>query len=658
MAKEKDFVQIFKKIQELKYGAKFYKADLHFHTPASEDARGKNRYNFNPYKVKYPTKKKGSDYRKEADQIQKKILADAHKIASDIVRRFIEVNLSVVAVTDHNGIGTIWNDDEADKRLMDLAAPTWYELIDDEAQKVNDNAGKRILTILPGTEISTTGIHILAVFPPQNPRRKIHFIICDLLNEVGFAIDDWGRNPKVGTASPFDTISLIAKKGGIPILAHIDGSDQAILKLHKINSGAMKNVLLHKQLSAVEIVNPPRFTKKDSALKKPLKDWMDEIRLEAGLSTLSFFQGSDAHDIPTIAKRHTYIKMTEPSFSGFKTAIKMPSSRVRISGEDTSGFEGLYIHSFGMNNPFFEKQIFRFNRHANCVTGNKGAGKSYIFDLMQAVVDPTKSNPEGETVLFLEKIKNGTSKFYAFSRSEGKDSMELYAIEKETSSIRKIGVESIDDLNIKPKFYNPERMGEIISSKEELNSFLIKYFGEPSTNNVNHFNNAFSIPGFLKKRNTPLFVLQSKQGKYSLFVNTQWHTGKTKMANFFALNKSLRRIALICGIIIVGKFGPVIIDAPEEHFDNGDIADFLVPIIKKYKDFRQVILFTNNPLLAVNTDPDNYILLKAQGEKFKNLVSGFAVDDKQQRPELLNIMEGNLHYFNKRAERYESSDGL
>ena len=92
---------------------------------------------------------------------------------------------------------------------MDLAAPTWYELIDDEARKINQENGETILTILPGVEISTTGVHILAIFPPQNPRRKIHFMICDLLNEAGFEIDGWGKNPEVGTVSVFNTINLI-----------------------------------------------------------------------------------------------------------------------------------------------------------------------------------------------------------------------------------------------------------------------------------------------------------------------------------------------------------------------------------------------------------------------------------------------------------------
>ena len=72
MAIKKSLIDMFKTAHALGYGAKFYKADLHFHTPASEDARGKNRYNFNPYKVKYPQRGKTPDYGRAITKIQKK----------------------------------------------------------------------------------------------------------------------------------------------------------------------------------------------------------------------------------------------------------------------------------------------------------------------------------------------------------------------------------------------------------------------------------------------------------------------------------------------------------------------------------------------------------------------------------------------------------
>ncbi len=41
MTIEKELVKGFETAHAMAFGTKFYKADLHFHTPASEDARGK-----------------------------------------------------------------------------------------------------------------------------------------------------------------------------------------------------------------------------------------------------------------------------------------------------------------------------------------------------------------------------------------------------------------------------------------------------------------------------------------------------------------------------------------------------------------------------------------------------------------------------------------
>ncbi len=114
----------------------------------------------------------------------------------------------------------------------------------------------------------------------------------------------------------------------------------------------------------------------------------------------------------------------------------------------------------------------------------------------------------------------------------------------------------------------------------------------------------------------------------------------------------MRRTVLLSMIVIGSDFGPTIIDAPETHFDNEDIVNFLVPIIKQYKDFQQLIVFTNNPILAVNTDPDNYILLNPPTA----VQSGFAIDDTLSKPRLLSIMEGNLKSFRKRSLRYEGQE--
>lgn len=652
--------QIFErccKTRDLDYGAKFHRVDLHFHTPASEDARGSNRYKFNPYTGKYPKNMSAPDYQSKVKEAQKAILKKSKAIAAAMVSKFRKEGLSIVAVTDHNGIGTIWADAEAETMMMDLTALTWYELIDDEAQKVNEKEKKTVLTILPGVEISTEGVHILAVFPPQNPRRKVHFMICDLLEEVGLAIDEWGRNPETGKAGVFDTVELITRKGGIPIPAHIDGKDQAMLRRYffKVNSDPMKRILKDKNLSAVEIVEPSRFIKKDAKLKEPLKQWMDTLRVDSGLPPLTYLQGSDAHAISAIAKRYTNIKMCTPDFAGLETAIIMPSSRIRIAYKAELEVSGMYVHSVVIDNPFFGKAQFRFNRHLNCVTSRKEGGKSRLFELIRSAVDPACDGPEGEVTVFVEKVEGKTSKFYAFNRKADAGGVKLYQVGTSAAKTTEIPFKKAADMGIQPRFYIPEEIEKIISSKQQLHDFLVRHYGEPSPATIKRFNGLFTIPGFLKKHDDPLLQLKNDKSGYKLAFNTQWYNNKKKMCDFFSLNPSMRRTALMCMIIITDDFGPTIVDAPEAHFDNEDIANYLVPVIRKYKDTQQVILFTVNPLLAVNTDPDNYVLVQGKAAKGEQIISGFAIDDRERGLTVMNIMEGSLDSFRKRAVRYGST---
>ena len=651
MSSEKKVIRSLEYLSSQSYGARFYKVDFHFHTPASEDARGKNRYNFNPYKTKYP-KKKGDlrEYYRKVKDIQEEILATSRKIADEMVKRFREERLSLVAISDHNSIGTIWSDPEA-KNIMDLKAPTWYELIDDAAEKVNRVAGKRVLTILPGVEISCTGIHILGVFPPPIPRRSIHFIICQLLNEIGFAIEEWGKNPKVGKRSVIDAVNLIHQKGGIPIPAHIDGSDQALLKLYKLNGGAMKNVFYNDKLSAVEIVKPAKFKRKDKKLKKTLKEWIDSLRVEKGLPLLAYFQGSDAHDLQTIGKRYTLLKMTEPSFAGLKNSVNIPSSRIRISADHNPVVNGLYIYGLEINSRLFGKAYLRFNRHLNCIMGKKETGKTTLFQLMQSAVNKKIERPQDGIKLFVDKIINSKSHHYCFSRNKKSNTTELYAIDND-STAKKISMDRVKDLAIKINSYHPEKIDSIISSENRLKMFLVRHFGIDKKGNIKNFNKMFSTSNFLAVKREVLLRIKEENDSLKLYLNVDWNKKKSKMVEFSKLNNSLKRTAMIMMIIMDNQFGPVIIDAPEDYVDNEDIANFLIPVIRKYKDFRQIIFFTSNPILAVNSDPENYVLLVSRQKKPKDVISGFSIDLPDKKSQVITLMEGGIGSFNKRKNRY------
>jgi len=651
MASKQEIVKCFQKIATLDYGAKFYKTDLHFHTPASQDARGRNRYHFNPYRRRYP-KKDDPEYLQKLSAKKASILNDAKKVAKNIVQSFVDQSLSLVAITDHNSLGTIYRDAESHLTMMDLAAPSWYELIDDAAQQVNDNAQKTILTILPGIEISTSGAHVLGIFQPQIPRRKIHFIICDLLNETGFSIEDFGKNPEVGTASVFDVIEKIVQKGGIPIPAHIDGSDQSMLKLYKINSGAMGNLLANEHLNAVEIINPSKFMRKDRTLKQPLYHWINGLRKKKNLFSLAYFQGSDAHDTKSVAKRYTLVKMTGPSFKGLSTAIKMPASRVRISDFNTIKPKGLFIWGLHSEGGFRSSETIRFNRHLNCISGKKETGKTTLFQTMQSAVHTNFQEINKafkKVILFVEKIDDNQSSYYAFLRD--KQQISLFHIDSVRLQVKALDIKQAKTLSIIPKFYHSEKIRNIASNELLLHTFLEKHFGKPTKRNVQKLNKQFAISHFLEKNKEQLFSAAAMNGKYRLMVNINYRQDREKMIDFFRLTASMKKCFIICMVIIMNRFGPAIIDAPENDFDNADITNYLVPIIKKFKDSQQIIIFSNSSILAVNADTDNFIVLEE-----KKIYSGLSVDSQESLPQLMNILEGGLRSFNKRYKAYDLNE--
>ncbi len=649
---EKDIHKSFLEIGKRSIGARFYKADLHFHTPASEDARGRNKYNFNPYKIKYPSKKDNEqEYYRKVKKTQDDILLKSRSVAKKIVQRFREESLSLVAISDHNSIGTIWADSESTKMTMDLTAPTWYEIIDDAAQKANEEAGKTVLTILPGVEISCTGIHILAVFPPTIPRRSNHFIICQLLNEIGFEIEEWGKNPKVGKRSLIDAVNLIKSKGGIPCPAHIDGSDQAALQLYKLKSGAMKNVFYNENLSAVEIVNHKKFSKTDRKLKVSVKKWIDSLRRQKELTPLAYFQGSDAHDYSAIGKRYTYVKMTSPSFEGLENGIHSPSTRVRISTTFNPVQSGLFIYGVEIESKQFGKQLVRFNRHLNCITGKKETGKTNLCQAMKSAVNKNFSKPGSKVKLFVEKMKNSKSSFNCFTRNNDNDDPLFFSSTDGGKSFKKNNFSDWQQSPDRVNYYNPDRINEIIASRKKLEEFLVSNFSVDNKAGINKFNEKYTTSRFLDPENEELLFLVNN-GPLKLYLNINWKKGKTRRMEFQKLSKSLKRVVMIIMIIMNDRFGPVIIDSPEESIDNIDISDFLVPIIIKHKDFRQIILFTSNPTIAVNSDPENFILLESKSVTRTKIISGFSIEKSDKKDDVINILEGGVSSYARRSGRY------
>ncbi len=181
-------------------GARWWKCDLHTHTPAS------------------------TDYGKGPNQEE-----EQQCTPRDWLLGYMRAGVDCVAVTDHNGGG--WIDRlKADLEKLVLARP----------------AGFRPLYLFPGVEIAVHGnVHLLAIFS----REKTRSDIIGLLGAVGVV-----EGTSTQTREPFrKVVKQIVNSGGIAIPAHAD-CEKGLLT--EASGDTLKEALRCDQVFATEIRCP------------------------------------------------------------------------------------------------------------------------------------------------------------------------------------------------------------------------------------------------------------------------------------------------------------------------------------------------------------------------------------------------------------------
>ncbi len=94
---------------------------------------------------------------------------------------------------------------------------------------------------------------------------------------------------------------------------------------------------------------------------------------------------------------------------------------------------------------------------------------------------------------------------------------------------------------------------------------------------------------------------------------------------------------------------PIIIDEPEAHLDSALIANYLVALIKKQKQKRQIIFATHNANFVLNADAELIIQLKNENNKI--VARSFMIESDAYKEDLLKL-EGGEKAFKDRERKY------
>jgi ABC-type lipoprotein export system ATPase subunit len=115
-----------------------------------------------------------------------------------------------------------------------------------------------------------------------------------------------------------------------------------------------------------------------------------------------------------------------------------------------------------------------------------------------------------------------------------------------------------------------------------------------------------------------------------------------------------RGILLLIFYLIVDKSElPLIIDQPEGNLNNQSIYEHLVPVFRRAKETRQIIMVSHNPNMVVGADADQIVHAQFDASSTVRLsyVSG-ALENPQFRNFTIDKLEGTRPAFNERTDAY------
>lgn len=98
------------------------------------------------------------------------------------------------------------------------------------------------------------------------------------------------------------------------------------------------------------------------------------------------------------------------------------------------------------------------------------------------------------------------------------------------------------------------------------------------------------------------------------------------------------------------NFNVLFIDQPEDNISNIGIASKLINNLNNLRDNKQIIFVTHNPLLVINLDVDNVIILENKGGNM-NIQSG-CLECGDNLNKIANLLDGGKELIEKRLKLY------
>jgi len=280
---------------------------------------------------------------------------------ADYARRVVEkaaaLNVSVLAVTDHNDVSNIG----AFRAAVE----------------------GRAIDLFPGFELaSSEGVHVLCIYPQETPQDQLERFLGE------FGIRNTAPSTDLAHVGFVDLLAKVREQGGVAIAAHATnhgGLFQTLSGQSRIRAWQDDNLL------AIQIPGPVEDLPQDvrTIVENKNPDYRrhhaaDERLAIAVVNAKDVAKPEDLEDRAATC----WIKMAQVGIEGLRQAFLDPGSRIRFNPKEgeLEREEHAELVELAWEGGFLDGGAVHFNPNLNVLVGGRGTGKSTVVESIRAVL--------------------------------------------------------------------------------------------------------------------------------------------------------------------------------------------------------------------------------------------------------------------------------
>ena len=365
---------------------------------------------------------------------------------TQLIEKCQELEIKVIAITDHNQVGGI--------------------------NAIREEAERSGITVFPGFEVaSSEGVHLLCIFGPDKEASVLESYL------GGLGIHPPGPSTK-NSSEPFSEILQKVQREwhGICIAAHIT-NDGGLLQM--LTGEARINAWCDPNLYAAQI--PGSIGDLEHAKQQIVSNRNTDYKRDRRVAVINTRDVGRPEDLESL-QASTYIKMSQPSIEGLRQAFLDPDSRIRILSEEEPP-EHTEMVALTWEGGFLDGVAIHLNGNLNALIGGRGTGKSTIIESLRYVLDLEPFGEEAKKAssgILSQVIKSGT-KISLLVRSHH-PSLKDYLIERTYPNPPVIRDADGNVLSLTPQdicrnveIYGQHEIGELTKSPTKLSRLLDRF---------------------------------------------------------------------------------------------------------------------------------------------------------------------------------------